>query len=163
MTLPIVPHAPSDFDFIIGTWRVRHRRLNSRLSGCTDWTEFDGISSTTKILGGLGNLEDNLLNFPDGPIRAVAVRSYDPASQAWSIWWLDGRNPHNLDAPVVGRFVDTRGEFFAEDSLNGSPIKIRFIWRPNPGGNPTWEQAFSPDAGASWETNWTMEFMRIEA
>lgn len=162
MSLPITPHAPTDFDFIIGSWRVRHRRLNARLSGCTDWTEFDGLSSTSKILGGLGNLEDNLLDFPEGPVRAAAVRSYDPASRAWSIWWLDGRNPHNLDTPVVGRFVGGRGEFFAEDSLDGRPIKVRFIWNANPGQNPTWEQAFSPDAGESWETNWTMKFTRIE-
>lgn len=161
MSLPITSDAPSDFDFIIGTWRVRHRRLNARLSGCTEWTEFDGVSSTTKILGGFGNVEDNLLNFPEGPVRAVAVRSYDSASRTWSIWWLDGRNPHNLDTPVVGRFFGARGEFFAEDSLDGRPIKVRFIWRANPGENPTWEQAFSPDAGASWETNWTMAFARI--
>ena len=29
--------------------------------------------------------------------------------------------------------------------------------------NPTWEQAFSADAGATWETNWTMEFRRRAA
>ena len=39
-----------DFDFIVGNWNVRHRRLNSRLTGCTEWTEFSGLSSTCKIL-----------------------------------------------------------------------------------------------------------------
>jgi hypothetical protein len=75
MTSTGVP--PSDFDFMIGDWRVHHRRLNSRLAGCTDWTEFTGESSTRKILGGFGNVEDNLLHFPDGDVRAVAVRSFD--------------------------------------------------------------------------------------
>jgi hypothetical protein len=163
MPLPNDPSAPCDFDFIVGDWHVRHRRLNSRLSGCTDWTEFSGLSSTRPILGGFGNVEDNLLGFPDGDVRAVAVRSFDRAAHSWSIWWLDGRSPHQLQTPVVGRFSGTTGVFFADDSLNGTPIRVRFIWNANPGGNPTWEQAFSQDHGTTWETNWTMEFSRRQA
>jgi hypothetical protein len=26
-----------DFDFFFGAWRVAHRRLRERLTGCTDW------------------------------------------------------------------------------------------------------------------------------
>ncbi len=160
MTLPLEPAAPRDFDFILGDWNVSHRRLNSRLTGCTEWTEFPGLCSTRPILGGFGNLEDNVLQFPEGAVRAVALRSFDPKSQTWSIWWLDGRNPHHLDVPVVGRFDGGRGLFFADDTLRGLPVKVRFTWIANPGANPTWEQAFSPDAGVTWETNWTMEFSR---
>jgi hypothetical protein len=152
--------ALTDFDFIIGDWRVRHRRLNSRLTGCTGWTEFPGTSSTRKILGGLGNVEDNLLMFPDGEVKAAAFRSFDAASGKWAIWWLDGRAPHHLDVPVVGSFSGPVGTFFADDSLGERPIIIRFIWHANPGGNPGWEQAFSADGGKTWETNWVMEFVR---
>jgi hypothetical protein len=161
MPLPAAPHAPGDFDFIVGDWRVTHRRLNARLAGCQTWTVFSGLSSTRPTLGGFGNVEDNLLHFPEGDVRALAMRSYDPATQAWSIWWLDGRRPHQLDVPVTGRFHHGVGTFHADDTLDGRPIRVRFTWRPNPGGHPTWEQAFSPDAGASWETNWTMEFQRL--
>lgn len=154
---------PPDFDFIIGTWQVFHRRLNARLQGCKDWTEFRGTSATRKILGGFGNVEDNILHFPDGDVRAVAFRSYDPTSLSWAIWWLDGRAPHSLDPPVVGSFSGTVGTFLASDVLDGRPVQVRFIWRTNPGSNPTWEQAFSADGGATWETNWTMEFKRIGA
>jgi hypothetical protein len=153
-------HAPTDFDFIIGDWQVRHRRLNSRLNGCTEWTEFVGRSSTRKILGGFGNVEDNVLCFPDSEVRAVAFRSFDPKARTWAIWWLDGRAPHNLDTPVVGGFSGAIGLFFADDKLEGRPIKVRFTWSAQSGANPTWEQAFSNDAGKTWETNWTMEFAR---
>ena len=152
--------APADFDFMIGDWRVLHRRLNSRLTGCTDWTEFPGTSSTRKILGGFGNVEDNVLCLPEGDVRAAAFRSFNPQTQSWAIWWLDGRAPHNLDVPVVGSFSGSVGVFFANDRLDDTPIRIRFTWNARPGGNPTWEQAFSSDDGASWETNWTMEFVR---
>jgi hypothetical protein len=163
MPLPPEPTAPGDFDFIIGHWQVRHRRLVSRLTGCTEWTQFDGLSSTRKILGGLGNVEDNLLRFPDGDVRAIAVRSFDPATGTWAIWWLDGRAPHRLDVPVVGRFDGEVGTFLAQDTLRGEPVGVRFIWRTHPGGRPTWEQALSPDGGATWETNWTMAFTRVAA
>lgn len=162
MPLPAAPNAPQDFDFILGDWRVQHRRLNARLVGCAEWTSFTGLSSTRQTLGGFGNVEDNLLHFPDGDVRAIAMRSYDPATGSWSIWWLDARHPHRLDVPVVGRFAEGVGTFYADDSLDGRPIRVRFTWQRNPGGHPTWAQAFSPDGGATWETNWTMEFTRLE-
>jgi len=153
--------APTDFDFIIGRWRFAHRRLNARLAGCTEWTTFTGTSTTRKVLEGYGNVEDNVLDFPDGPVRVLALRSFDPESRRWAIWWLDGRSPHQLDVPVIGGFTDGMGEFFADDTLAGRPIRVRFRWHPNPGANPRWEQAFSPDGGVTWETNWLMEFARV--
>lgn len=147
---------------MVGHWRVRHRRLNARLCGCTEWTEFRGTSSTQKILGGFGNVEDNVLGFPEGEVRAAAFRSFDAHTATWAIWWLDGRSPHSLDVPVIGRFDGDVGLFFADDTFEGRPITMRFTWRVNTGQNPTWEQAFSDDGGTTWETNWTMEFERIE-
>ncbi len=153
-------HPPADFDFIIGDWRVTHRRLNARLVGCTDWTSFVGTSSTRKILEGLGNVEDNILHFPDGDVHAAALRSFDVTTETWAIWWLDGRTPHQLDVPVIGRFADGVGTFVADDVLNGQPITMRFIWYVKPDATPVWEQAFSGDGGTTWETNWIMEFHR---
>ena len=152
---------PNDFDFIIGSWRVKHCRLKERLVGCKEWVEFDGDSSTRKILGGLGNLEDNYLALPEGAYRAVALRSFNTATKQWSIWWLDGRTPGAIDTPVVGQFADGKGIFYAEDQLNGQPIKIRFTWSVPEPERPRWEQAFSRDAGVTWETNWAMTFTRL--
>ena len=64
-----------DFDFFIGDWRVHHRRLKERLAGCREWVEFEGSSTARKILGGFGNIDDNLLDLPDGPYRAATLRS----------------------------------------------------------------------------------------
>ena len=88
MTSSTNTQIPRDFDFIIGDWRVQHRRLNARLCGCTDWTEFVGTSSTRKILNGLGNVEDNVLHFPDGAVNAAALRSFNVHTQEWAIWCL---------------------------------------------------------------------------
>lgn len=150
-----------DFDFEFGKWRVRHRRLKERLDGCKEWEEFNGISHTRPILGGNGNIEDNLLEFPNDPYRAVAIRSYDIEKQTWAIWWLSANDPQQLEVPVIGSFEDNVGTFFATDILRGSPISVRFLWLNTNTDTPRWEQAMSSDGGTTWETNWTMDFKRV--
>ena len=60
-----------------------------------------------------------------------------------------------------GAFRDGIGTFVAADVLNGAPIRVRFIWDAT-GARPTWEQAFSNDEGATWETNWRMTFTAVQ-
>jgi len=153
----------TDFDFIIGAWRVQHRRLNERFVNCTEWTEFYGDTTTFKVLQGYGNVEDNCLHFPSGDVKAVALRSFDVSTGKWAIWWLDGRAPHQLDVPVIGEFDGNVGTFLASDVIAGIPTIVKFNWYKNPGENPRWEQAFSQDGGNTWEVNWVMEFSKVSA
>ena len=149
----------NEFDFLIGSWRVHHRRLKERLAGNHEWIEFEGTCVMQKILGGAGNMDENFLDFPDGAYRAVALRTYDVPKKQWSIWWIDGRSPSHLDPPVVGGFKNGVGTFYATDIFKGKPIRIRFLWT-NLTTKPHWEQAFSEDGGKTWETNWIMEFVK---
>ncbi len=149
---------PGDFDFFIGSWRVRHRQRKQRLAGCDEWLEFGGDTRVGKLFEGMGNVDDNLLEHPGGAYRAATLRAFDAASGTWSIWWLDGRHPARLDTPMVGRFDDGVGTFFADDVFEGKPIRVRFVWTKAAPELPRWEQAYSTDGGASWETNWIMEF-----
>jgi hypothetical protein len=149
-----------DFDFQIGRWQVRHRRLKKRLVGCDEWEEFAGTCDMRPILGGNGNVEDHVLHIPGGTFRAIALRSFDPVQASWAIWWLDARSPHALAVPVIGRFDDGVGRFYADDILDGRPILLRFIWSRTDTATPRWEQAMSADDGATWEVNWTMDFTR---
>ena len=153
----------NDFDFLMGTWRVTHHRLRERLVGCQEWQTFDGCCVMQTVLGGRANLDDNLLNLPEGPYRALSLRSYDEALQQWAIWWLDDRHPHRLDVPVMGRFEGGIGPFYADDVVRGQAIRVRFRWTETQTISPLWEQAFSADAGETWEVNWTMRFVRRHA
>lgn len=147
-----------DFDFLVGDWRVAHRRLKERLANCSEWLEFPGVCSLKKTLGGFGNVDENHLDMPGAAYHAMTVRTFDPKTKQWSIWWFDQRYPHTLEPPVIGAFENGAGVFFADDTLNGRPIRVRFLWTVREA--PRWEQAFSPDGGASWETNWVMDFTR---
>ena len=156
--LPETGSGAHDFDFFFGSWRVHHRRLKERLDGCTAWDQFEGQCQVQPLLGGAANVDDNFLELPGGHYRAATLRSYDAAKQHWSIWWLDGRAPGELDTPVVGRFNNGLGEFHAEMTFRGKPTRVRFRWSQTATGTPRWEQAFSADAGRTWETNWIMDF-----
>jgi len=150
-----------DFDFLVGEWRVHHRRLKERLAGSHEWIEFEGTCSMRKLMDGWGNVDDNVLDMPGGSYRGVGLRSYDPKTGQWAIWWLDGRNPFGaLDPPVKGRFENGVGTFSTDDTLNGKTIRVRYMWSQITPTSAHWEQAFSADAGKTWETNWTMEFRR---
>ena len=149
-----------DFDFIHGRWTVAHRRLRRRLAGCTEWQTFGGSSHNWPLLGGAGNVDDNLIDLPAGAYRAATLRSWNPDSRSWQIWWLDARYPDSLGVPMVGRFVGGVGTFLADEDFEGRPIRVRFLWTRTDTASPRWEQAFSEDGGQTWETNWEMDFTR---
>jgi hypothetical protein len=158
---PAKPTGSRDFAFLVGEWRVRHRYLRSNEDG-HEWLEAMGTCSHRQLTNGWANVDEYLINAPSGAYRAVALRSYDPKTGLWAIWWLDGRNPAGaLDPPVKGRFENGVGTFYSDQTLNGKPVRLRFIWSQITPISARWEQAASTDAGKTWETNWIMDFQRV--
>ena len=49
--------SPTDFDFLVGKWKMHNRHLNKRLENCKEWTEFDSSDENTKILGGNADMD----------------------------------------------------------------------------------------------------------
>jgi hypothetical protein len=151
-----------DFDFLVGKWRVHHWRLKDRLAGSHDWVEFEGSCDMQMTMAGQGTFDDNVIGLPSGLYRAVGIRGYDPKTQTWAIWWLDARDPHTMEPPVIGNFRDGVGIFEGGDTFRDKPIKVRFTWSKITANSAHWEQAFSPDGGNTWETNWRMDLTRVE-
>lgn len=149
-----------DWDFLFGRWTVRHRRLKARLVGNTEWEEFAGTSVVWPTLGGQGTVDDNVIELPGGSYRGVGIRAFDAKAGHWSIWWLDSREPNRIFPPVRGSFKNGVWTFVGDDTLNDRPIKVRFRWSEITPTSAHWEQAFSPDGGATWEINWVMWFTR---
>ena len=122
-----LPKVTSDFDFLTGTWRVQHRKLRSRLTGCTDWDEYESRFEARTHLNGLVSIDEGALPHPS-PYRGMTFRTYDVAAGEWALHWLDSRTLQMDTTPVRGRFVDGVGEFVAEDHHEGVPILCRFRW-----------------------------------
>ena len=122
-----------DFDFLVGSWQVTHRRLQERLAGNQEWIEFTGTCVMHPLMDGWSNVDDNVLHLPTGTYRAVSLRSCDPQTGTWSIWWLDGRTPQaNLDPSVKGRFENGVGTFLTRDTFAGKPILVASSGRRSP-------------------------------
>jgi hypothetical protein len=92
----------------------------------------------------------------------VTLRLFDIEHQQWRIYWAADRSGGVLDVPMVGSFKDGRGEFYAQELFEGKAIFSRFIWTVFSEDKCRWEQAFSPDGGQTWETNWMADFTRVE-
>jgi hypothetical protein len=149
-----------DFDFYHGRWKIGNRRLEKRLIGNTNWQEFEATQTCNPVIGGMGNLDNFSGTFPDGQaIEGMTLRIFSPTSKLWSIYWTDNRCCE-LQPPVLGRFENGRGTFHGDDTLNDKPIKVVFYWYDITPNSATWEQAFSEDNGATWETNWQMFMTR---
>ena len=153
-----------DFDFFAGEWHAQHHRLKERLAGSREWAEFDGTCSNRALMNGWANMDDNVFNMPGGVVRGVGLASYDAKTGHWASWWLDGSDPfHALDPRAQGRFENGLGTFYADDTLRGKPVRVRVIWSRITPTSVHWEQAFSGDAGKTWETNWITDFRRVSS
>jgi hypothetical protein len=147
----------SDFDFLYGEWSISNRRLRQLFVGSTNWEEFPATSWAQPLLGGIGNVDE--MDCPTQGWSGATVRVQDQASGEWSIYWADSKTGR-LFPPVVGTFENGRGDFFGDDTHEGTPIRAHFIWSHITTQSARWEQEFSADGGQSWESNWVMEFAR---
>jgi hypothetical protein len=160
-------HTP-DFDALIGTWKVLNRRKKGDFFSSVqasgeeaEWEEFWGSDRFERQLDGRAVVEYWEATLPSGE-RALgySVKAFEPTTGQWSIIWIDNRNPLDF-RPLMGTFVEGIGTFFQEIATSdGQPLHVRFIWDELTRTTARWQQAFSFDGGAHWETNWVMTFTR---
>ncbi|WP_426514156.1 hypothetical protein ACPPVO_28155 [Dactylosporangium sp. McL0621] len=150
----------NDFDFLFGSWHVTNRRLGTLFAGADDWHEFPGVATCRPALDHGGNIDE--IAFPTLGSSGLTLRLFDVERKTWSIYWASSRTG-TLFPPVVGTFNDGRGDFYGDDTHEGRPIRAHFIWSHITPDSARWEQEFSADGGATWESNWVMELSRQNA
>ena len=73
-----------DFDFLIeGDWEIKNRRLKEWLSGSNEWLEFTSSkkdNTAVKILGGLGNLDEVVIERNQRKVYGMGIRLFNPKS-----------------------------------------------------------------------------------
>lgn len=148
------------FDFLIGSWRTHYMRRAHVLANDNHWYACEGSSTVRPFWGGSANLEDGDLRCPAQYIQGLTVRLYDAATRNWMLYWGTQKKGLAQGFPQVGRFgADGTGNFYAPDTVAGRRVIVRYRWmRRN--GNPRFEEAFSPDNGKTWETEWTTDYTR---
>jgi hypothetical protein len=150
-----------DFDFELGSWNIHLKKLLHPLTGSTTWVEFDGTSVTRKVWDGRSQLEEfETDSSAAGHIEGLTLRLYNPQSHQWSLYWANSKGGA-IFPPQIGEFKSGKGEFYAQDMLNGKSIFIRFIWSDTTTNRPHFEQSFSEDGGKTWEVNWITDQTRV--
>jgi len=149
-----------DFDPLIGAWKYHLKKLLKPLTGSTTWTEFDDTGVCYKTWDGRAQLDTIEVDSPTGPIEGLTLRTYNPQSHQWRLYWANSKTGI-IDPPQIGEFKNGRGEFYAQDILNGKSIIIRFVWTNMNTSTPHFEQSFSNDGGKTWEVNWITDQTRV--
>ncbi|KQV87244.1 hypothetical protein ASD15_28840 [Massilia sp. Root351] len=151
---PAAPHhGQRDFDWEIGTWDTRLKRLREPLSGKTEWLEYAGTSVVKQVMDGRANLVELDVRGSAGRITGVSLRLYQPASGQWTLHFANLANGL-MTEPMHGSFKDGQGSFYGQDTVHGRVVPVRFLMVPAGAGQWRFEQAYSADGGQHWETNW---------
>ena len=165
MAAPAVPAAAADgahdFDWDFGTWTTHQKRLLHPLSGSSSWVEYTGTDVVRKVWDGAntGTIE---ADGPAGHLEIFTLRLYNPDSRQWSISFVN-RAVSTLTLPVVGEFKDGHGDFYDQEAYNGRMILVRFSVSGISADSCHFEQAFSPDGGKTWETNFIVTETRVKS
>ncbi|MGX1273344.1 hypothetical protein [Streptomyces phaeoluteigriseus] len=147
-----------DFDFLHGEWQGSHRRRTRFLDPASAWEPaFPSTSHCRPLFGGAANVDE--IDMPHLGYKGLTLRLFEPSTRQWSLHWSSSATGR-LFPPVVGRFTGDRGEFHGDDVHDGHEVRVRFVWSGVSATAARWEQAFSPDGGDTWVTNWIMDFTR---
>ena len=149
-----------DFDPLVGRWKYHLKRRLHPLTGSSTWVELDGTGECFKVWGGRAQLDTIEVDGSTGHIEGLTLRTYDPQSRQWRLYWANSKNGI-IDPPQVGEFKNGRGEFFAQDTINGKSILVRYVWTDMTTTSPHFEQSFSDDGGKTWEVNWITDQTRV--
>jgi hypothetical protein len=144
-----------DFKWEIGTWTTKVKVRRNPLSGTApDWVAFEGTSVVKPLFAGHANFVELSVDGPRGSIVGGSLRLYNPKGRQWSLNYANLANGL-LTPPVFGGFdAGGRGVFYGEDTINGRTILVRFIITRVSAREAHFEQAYSADAGQTWEANW---------
>jgi hypothetical protein len=150
-----------DYAFFMGKWKILNKKLKTRFNNSNEWVEFEAREEVSKILNGRGYIGQYHTNFDGKPFEGVGIHLFDPATNKWSNYWADGSSG-TMAPPVTGGFDGKIGRFYGKDVDSNKQVDVFFLWDATDADNPVWSQAFSADAGKTWETNWYMYYSRIK-
>lgn len=153
--LPATPVGSAhDFDFELGRWRTALRRRLKPLSGSDAWTEYSGTTVVRPVWSGRANLVELDVTGPKGRLQGLSLRLFEPQRQRWTLNFSNAASGE-LATPMVGGFGGgPRGVFYSVEEYDGRQILVRFVIDAEGADRCRFEQAFSADAGMTWESNW---------
>jgi len=68
--------------------KVPNQRLKKRLAGSNDWVDFITCDEGSPLPGGIGNIDYWKASYWTDFV-GITVRTYDPKTGLWRIYWVD--------------------------------------------------------------------------
>jgi hypothetical protein len=152
------PHQ-HDFDFEWGSWKAHLRLLPHRFAGSHAWIDYYGTLVVHKLWAGKANISELEVSNANSRIEGGALHLYNPQTHQWSVAFASS-DSGVLGVPNVGRFEHGRGVFYDRELYHGRSIVDRWLFTNISRHTFDFEQAFSTDNGATWETNLVINYTR---
>ncbi len=83
--VPAQHNGRHDFDFELGTWKMRLKVLGHSPKGGATWVEYEGTSVVHSIWEGRANMVELEVDGPTGHPEAINLRLYNPTAHQWSL------------------------------------------------------------------------------
>jgi hypothetical protein len=158
-TLARPTDASHDFDFEVGTWSMRTRRVKDPL-GRSEWIESTGSTHIVHpIWAGRAALGELRLPGPTPTFGGSLLHTYNPQTKQWRIVWAD-RETGRVSAPMIGEFHQGQGEFFGQEDVRSVTVLARTRYLDITPTSFRTEQAYSLNGGADWTPNAVYTFTR---
>ena len=150
-----------DFDFEIGSWKVRNSRLLNPLTDSASWIRFEGTSVARKVWNGRAVLLELESDPPSGHSEGLILRTFDPQAHQWNVTFASSRGGV-LSPPAIGGVSKGRGEFYAMERLDdGRTVLARSVLSDITPTSYRLELAYSADGGKTWQVTWTSVHTRV--
>ena len=155
------PDRRNDFDFETGTWSIDVARSAQPFVKPQQWSHPRGYLHVVRKLFEGASLAQLEATQPAPHVLGLMLRMYDAKTQTWSVYWGNAGSGA-LDPPLIGRFVNGRGEFLNHDTVDGRRVLVRVVYSNITATSFHTEQALSTDGGKTWVTNLVQTFTRIK-
>jgi hypothetical protein len=148
-----------DFDFDVGVWHTRIRRILDPLAGGRHSIELHGIVTVRKLWGGRASLEEIEVDGPNGHWEGMNLFLYNPEARQWRQFYSNSK-AGTIGAPFVGGFENGRGELISPDTVDGRAILVRAIWSNIQTNSHDYSEYYSDDGGVTWKLSFTAHLTR---
>lgn len=144
--LPCSSPEASQFDFWVGDWQLA-------------WGDtLGGTNHVTKPLGGCVIQEQFSSNGTAG-LKGMSFSVYDPKAHQWQQTWVDNSGGYMV---FTGGFADGKMTLSRKwTTRDGKPVIQRMVYSDITSDTFVWDWQASTDDGATWKTNWHIQYRRV--
>jgi hypothetical protein len=157
---PAVHDGQHDFDFNIGVWHTRIKRILDPFAGSSESVELNGIVTVRKVWDGKAELEEIEADGPKGHWEGLTLFLYNPSAHQWSQSFANSKV--GILSSNIGEYKDGRVVLIGQDTVNDKTILVRAMWSDIRPDSHQYEESYSNDGGTTWVRSFIANLTRLK-